>query len=150
MTALYLLLTLGVGAAIVAGIINIQWVHGEEWRERGDTRVSSLRTDPARRGIIYSSDGKILATTVTECDLYLDLYNNVELDEFGHVKYDRKGAPVESGPITDTCFTLYIDTICQMLHEALPQHSAEYYHDRIVTERAKLKPRRCPIRCGCR
>lgn len=143
MTALYLLLTLGVGVAIVAGIINIQWVHGDEWRERAKKREADLRTDPARRGNIYSSDGKILATTVTECDLYLDLYNEVEYDEFGHVKYDRKGVPVESGPITDTCFALYLDSVCRMLHEALPYRSVEYYRDRIATERAKEKPRRC-------
>ena len=48
MTALYLLLTLGVGVAIVAGIINIQWVHGDEWRERAKKREADLRTDPAR------------------------------------------------------------------------------------------------------
>ena len=143
MTALYLLLTLGVGVAIVESIINIQWVHGDEWRARGEKREADVRTDPARRGVIYSSDGKILATTVTECDLYLDLFNRVELDEHGHPKYDRKGRPVESGPITDSNFYLYLDSMCVMLADAMPQHDALYYRDRLIAERSKEKPRRC-------
>ena len=143
MTALYLLLTLGVGIAILVGIIRIQWVHGDEWRARGERREADVRTDPARRGVIYSSDGKILATTVTECDLYLDLYNVAELDEYGHPKYDRRGRAVESGPITDTNFNLYVDTVCTMLADAMRLHDSAYYSDRIRGERAKEKPRRC-------
>lgn len=137
MTVLYLLLTIGVGAAIVAGIGNIQWKHGDEWRARSEKRTDDVRPDPARRGVIYSSDGKILATTVTECDLYLDLYNSVELDEFAHPKYDRQGRQIETGPINDTNFNRSIDTLCAMLANAMGEHSALYYHDRIVSERAK-------------
>ena len=143
MTALYLLLTLGVGAAIVGGIINIQWVHGDEWRARGERREADVRTDPARRGNIYSSDGKILATNVTECDLYLDLMDTVMLDEHGHPKYDRQGRPVESGPIVDSNFNLYLDSLCLMLSNAMPGRTALYYRDRIAAERAKERPRRC-------
>ncbi|MBQ8704082.1 MAG: transpeptidase family protein [Bacteroidales bacterium] len=143
MTALYLLLTLGVGAAIVGGMVKIQWVDGDEWRMRGERREADVRTDPARRGVIYSSDGKILATTVTECDLYLDLYNAPELDEFGHPKYDRQGRPLETGPITDTNFNLYLDSLCQLLADAMPAHDSAYYSNRILTERQKDKPRRC-------
>ncbi len=142
-TVLYLLLTLGVGSAVVAGIINIQWVHGDEWRARGEKREADVRTDPARRGNIYSSDGKILATNVTECDLYLDLHNVAELDEYGHPKYDRKGQPIESGPITDTNFHAYLDSMCTLLAEVMPHRTAQYYHDRLAGERAKEKPRRC-------
>ncbi len=122
MTALYLLLTLVVGVAILIAVINIQWVHGDEWRARGERREAGLRTDPARRGNIYSSDGKILATTVTECDLYLDLDTTV---------------------ISDSLFKRYIDTVSLMLHDAVPARSAAYYHDKVATERAKAKPRRC-------
>ena len=91
MTVLYLVLTLGGGAALFGNLINTQWVHGNEWRERGDRRVADVRPDPARRGNIYSSDGKVLATTVTECDLYLDLYNGIALDDKGRVKHDSRG-----------------------------------------------------------
>lgn len=137
MTVLYVLLTLGMGVAIIAGMINIQWVNGDEWRERGEKREAGVRKDPARRGIIYSSDGKILATTVTECDLYLDLYNAPELDEHNHPIYDSKGRAKESGPIGDSNFARYIDTVCQMLANASSVHSAAYYKGKIEAERAK-------------
>ena len=143
LTVLYLLLTLGVGAAIVAGIVKIQWVDGDEWRARGERRVEDVRPDPARRGNIYSSDGKILATNVTVCDLYLDLYNEPETDEFGHTKYDRHGQPLESGPIVDSCFANGLDSLCMLLADAMPGRTAAYYRDRIATERAKERPRRC-------
>lgn len=142
-SVLYLLLTLVVGVVVVACIVNIQWVHGDEWRTRGERRVHDVRTDPARRGNIYSSDGKILATNVTECDLYLDLHNTVTLDEHGHPKYDRQGRPIESGPIVDSCFSLYLDTMCVMLADAMPGRTAAYYYEKISAERAKEKPRRC-------
>ena len=141
MVALYLLLTLGVGVAVLANIFDIQIVHGDEWRARGERREAGLRTDPARRGNIYSSDGKILATTVTECDLYLDLMNGVVMED-GQPKMS-KGVPVESGPIVDSLFNRYLDTVCLLLSEAIPQHTAQYYHDRIANERQKDKPGRC-------
>lgn len=145
MTALYLLLTLGVGAAIVWGMVKIMWVQGDDWRARGERREADVRIDPARRGVIWSSDGKILATTVTECDLYLDLYNAPELDVHGHPKYDRQGQPLETGPITDTHFYRYLDTMCAMLADARlgGGHDSAYYSNRILTERQKEHPRRC-------
>lgn len=141
MTAFYLLLTLVGGIAIIVSIVNIQWVHGDEWRARGSKREAGLRTDPARRGIIYSSDGKILATTVTECDFYLDLLDTIEMEK-GKQKLNSKGVPVESG-IPDSCFYQYLDTVCQMLSDVSSTHDAAYYRNRIATERAKDKPRRC-------
>ncbi len=141
MVVLYLLLTLGVGVAVVANIVNIQLVHGDEWRARGEKREAGLRTEPARRGNIYSSDGKILATTVTECDLYLDLMDTIVLEN-GQPKM-VKGVPVESGPIVDSFFVRYLDTVCQMLSIAMPQRTAQYYYDRIMGERQKEKPGRC-------
>lgn len=143
MTVLYLVLTLGVGAAIIANLISTQWVHGEEWRKRGEQREANVRTDPARRGNIYSSDGKVLATTVTECDLYLDLYDTIALDDKGRVKTNKHGDPMETGPIVDSNLNKYIDSACMMLHEAFPQRSVQFYRDRIMNERQKSKPGRC-------
>ncbi len=136
MLLLYLLLALGVGTAIVVGIVKIQFVQGDLWRAMAEGREKGLRTDPARRGDIYSSDGKILATTVTECDLYLDLLDTV-VYENGAPKVDKKGNVVTSGPIVDSSFTKYIDTVCQLLHKAFPNHSASYYYKSIMDERSK-------------
>ena len=134
---LYLVLTVGVGLAITVAMFNIQVVHGEEWRALGERREAGLRSDPARRGNIYSSDGKILATTVTECDLYLDLYNAIELDERGNTKHDKQGRPMETGPVVDSNFNLYLDTLCAMLADAMPGRDASYYRERIAVERCK-------------
>ncbi len=143
LTVLYVVLTLGVGAAIVTSLVKIQFIHGDEWRARALKREAGLRTDPARRGNIYSTDGKILATTVTECDLYLDLHNSLERDDNGRVKEDKHGRPIESGPIVDSCFERQLDTVCLLLHEAFPHKSVSYYRERIAVERSKEKPRRC-------
>lgn len=143
MTLLYILLVVGVGAAIVGGMIKIQWVHGNEWRARGAKREHDIRIDPARRGNIYSSDGKILATTVTECDLYLDLFNERVYDKDSVPQFDSKHRPLETGPIVDSNFKRYLDTVCLMLADAMPQHSAQYYHDRITTGRTASRSRRC-------
>ena len=143
LTVLYVVLTLGVGVAIVAALVKIQFVDGDEWRARAEKREAGLRTDPARRGNIYSTDGKILATTVTECDLYLDLYNSLERDENGRVKEDKHGRPIESGPIVDSCFEQQLDTVCMLLHDAFPENSIAYYREKIAVERSKERPRRC-------
>ena len=137
MRAIYLILTFGVGIAIIGGIINIQWKHGKEWRRMGDKRVDDVRSLPARRGNIYSSDGKILATTVTECDLYLDLYNAPELDRNGNVRYDGKGRRKELGPIADSNFDRHLDTVCEMLATSMRRHTAEYYRDMLLAERRR-------------
>ena len=143
MTVLYLLLTVGGGIAIFANLISTQWVHGDEWRARGEKRVADVRSDPARRGNIYSSDGKVLATTVTECDLYLDLYDTILLDDKGRIRYGSDGTPMETGPIVDSNLNKYIDSACMMLHEAFPHKSAQYYRERIMNERKKVRPGRC-------
>lgn len=136
MTAFYLLLTLVGGIAIIVSMVKIQWVDGDDWRARGAKREAGFLTDPARRGNIYSSDGKILATTVKECDLFLDLYNKYEVDDHGNQKYDRKGRKMETGPIVDSCFEKYVDTVGIMLADAMGG-SATYFANKIRVERAK-------------
>jgi cell division protein FtsI (penicillin-binding protein 3) len=142
-TALYVLLTLVGGIAIIASVVNIQWVHGDEWRARGIKRETGIHTDPARRGNIYSSDGKILATTVTECDFYLDLYNPPLKGDNGEILYDQKGRVKERGPIVDSNYTKRLDTVCMLLAKTSRTHNAQYYRDRIDTERQKERPRSC-------
>ena len=73
MLVLYLLLTLGAGGAMLWATIKTQAVEGEMWREIASKREWVDRVEPARRGTIFSSDGKVLATTVPVCDLCLDL-----------------------------------------------------------------------------
>lgn len=145
MVLLYLMLTMGFGIAIVVNIFKIQHAPNDIWRVIGESRETRLRPDPARRGNIYSSDGKILATTVTECDLYLDLYNAPELDSQGNPTYDKKGNLKETGPIVDSNLHKYIDTVSYMLNQAMPKHSAAYYRDLILKSRQRERSRRCAL-----
>ena len=123
MLALYLLLTLVMGTAIVVGIVKTQTAEvkgkladGSEvsktWREWGASRESRVnQVEPARRGDILSSDGKVLATTVSECDLYLDLGKRYEKDSKGEMKY--------VGAISDSVLYASLDTMAQMLSESM-------------------------------
>lgn len=143
LTWLYLLLTIGMGVAIIANMISTQWVHGDEWIERGKNQVADIHEDPARRGDILSSDGRMLVTTVTKCDLFLELSNPPALDKNGVQKRDGKGNLKFLGPIVDSNYNMYLDTVCLMLHRAFPYNSVEYYHTLIDTERKKTNPSRC-------
>ena len=68
MLVLYLLLVVVVGGAMLASTIKTQVVNGEMWRKKAKSREVIERIEPARRGNIISTDGKVLATTVPVCD----------------------------------------------------------------------------------
>lgn len=139
----YLIPMILVGIIITAAIIKIQWIDGDEWRERGNNRVESYRPDPAHRGDIYSSDGKILATTIPVCDLYLDLARWEKKDGDGKIVRDSNDNIVYEGQIADSNFNKYIDKVCIILHNAVPEKSAYYFKQRILNERSKPRANRC-------
>lgn len=138
MLVLYLLLTLVMGTAIIVGIVKTQTeeVGGKEWRERAARRELRMnQVEPARRGDILSSDGKILSTTVVECKLYLDLGKKYEKDKNGKEKF--------TGAVSDSLLFASLDTMAQMLSESMGLHSKDYYVDLVKRERAKDKPSQC-------
>lgn len=147
MLALYLLLTLVMGTAIVVGIVRTQTeevegktkdgVVSKTWREWGAPREKQFdRVDTARRGDILSSDGKILSTTVIKCKLYLDLGIKYETDAHGKKKF--------VGAITDSLLYASLDTMAQMVYEAVGgPHNKQYYVDLVTKERKSSKPRQC-------
>lgn len=143
MWLLYFALLLVVGGCIFVAIANIQWKNGKMWREKAEKREESLRRDPAQRGNIYSSDGKILATTIPVCDLYLDLGRWAKHDENGRVVRDTNDQIVIEAQISDSNFLASLDEVCQLLHESVPSKSASYFRDKLLTERSKEKPGRC-------
>ena len=133
MLVLYLLLTLVMGTAIVVGIVKTQTAEVEgkmadgsvvrkSWREWGagrETRVNQV--EPAKRGDILSSDGKVLATTVSECDLYLDLGKKYDTDAKGKKKF--------SGAVSDSVLFASLDTMALMLSESMGKHGKERAHE---------------------
>ncbi len=154
MTVLYLLLTLVGGVVVLWKMADIQFgTHtfikdkGDTltytWREKGKQREFDLDTDTARRGNIYSNDGKILATTVKECDFCLDLNKDFEYDAQGNPVYDKNHNPKQNCPIVDSNYSKYLDTVCLLLHRSFPKKSVEYYRNRIDNERKKVRPSRC-------
>lgn len=114
--------------AIVWSLVKVQWVEGDMWREKAVKKARLLQDEPAKRGNIYSSDGKLLATTVPVCDLYMDMSRRVMLDRKGNVMRDTiKGDTLWSKPIRDKDFDDYVDTAAHILNLAFPDHSTEYW-----------------------
>ena len=132
----FVALVLIAGTAILCAMVKIQWVNGKMWRAKAEEREHDIRTIPARRGNIHSSDGNILASTVPVCDLYLDLG-----------RWEKRGKDnkvVRESMVTDSTFTKkHFGEVCTLLHEATPSKSAAYYHNLIITEWRSESPRRC-------
>ncbi len=143
MRLLYLLVVLIGGGAMLAATINTQVINGDMWREKAKLREVTERVEPARRGTIYSSDGKVLATTVPVCDLCLDLGTWPKTDSHGKAVMKNGSVVMESCIKDSTKFNENLDQVCKILHECFPSKSAKYYRDRITAERKKAKPSRC-------
>lgn len=137
MGLMFLALLVVVGGAILIATIKIQYVDGDFWRKKAEAREKSVRTIPARRGNIYSSDGNILASTVPVCDLYLDMGRVKKLNKNGNPEKDANGAVIMESLIPDSSFSQHIDEVCGILHEANPNYAADYFKNLIVSERAK-------------
>ena len=72
MTMVYILLMVA-GFFVVGGFIKIQLVERKMWMDIAEKHEAEEIKDEARRGNIYSSDGKIMATTIPICNLYVDM-----------------------------------------------------------------------------
>ena len=59
--------------AIVVRMFSIQLVEGEKWRAMESTVATAVRTVQPDRGHIYSDDGRLLATSVPEYDVRMDM-----------------------------------------------------------------------------
>ena len=143
MLVLWLLLVVVGGGAMLWSIIRTQVVNGEMWREKAKVREFKERIEPARRGTIFSSDGKVLATTVPVCDLCLDLGRWPKRNSKGEVVLKDGKEVMESCITSDSAFLANLNQVCRILHEQFPSKSVAYYHDRILNEYNSEKPSRC-------
>ena len=143
MLVLYLLLVVVGGGAMIGALIKTQVVDGDMWREKASKREWIERVETARRGTIFSSDGKVLATSVPVADLCLDLGRWPMKDSKGAVvKKDGKDV-MESCVTDDKSFRANLITVCEILHEQFPHKSKQYYYDRVMKEYTKASPSRC-------
>ena len=59
--------------AIAVRLFTIQLVEGAEWRAKAEHVATTYRTVQPDRGHIYSEDGRLLATSVPEYDVRMDM-----------------------------------------------------------------------------
>ena len=57
---------------VVYKLVDIQFVHGDQYRELADKRTIKNVVIPANRGNVYSADGSLLATSVPKYDIRID------------------------------------------------------------------------------
>ena len=57
---------------VVYKLVDIQFVHGNQYRELADKRTVKNVIIPANRGNVYSADGSLLATSVPKYDIRID------------------------------------------------------------------------------
>ncbi|RZK48314.1 MAG: PASTA domain-containing protein [Pedobacter sp.] len=75
--------------AVVAKLGHVQFIEGDKWRARADSVTVKEFEVEAARGNIYSVDGSLLATSVPEYELRMDLYaGGIQKDEVFYGKVD--------------------------------------------------------------
>ncbi|WP_184622583.1 penicillin-binding protein [Pedobacter cryoconitis] len=60
--------------AVLVRLCDVQFVEGHKWRAMADSLSTKYINVDAARGNIYSNDGSLLATSVPEYELRMDLY----------------------------------------------------------------------------
>ncbi len=60
------------GLLVVFKLVNIQFVHGDKYRNLAEKRTLKTVEIPANRGNVYSADGSLLATSVPKYDIRID------------------------------------------------------------------------------
>lgn len=103
--------------AIVGKLFHVQYVEGDKWRSMADS-LSTRHVDvEAIRGNIYSSDGSLLATSIPEYDLRMDL--------------------LASGIEDDDVFYSKVDSLAFQLSKLFKDRSAAEYANNLKKARAK-------------
>lgn len=62
-----------IAIAVLYKMFSVQFIHGEKWREMADSLSTRYIDVEAARGNIFSHDGRLLATSVPEYDIRMDL-----------------------------------------------------------------------------
>lgn len=111
---IFILITIGFGT-VIAKIIYIQTVEYNKWeRLSGANRTQTTYPIPARRGNIYDSEGRLLASSIPQYAIYMDTRVEALHQDNG------------------TLFWQYIDSISNGLSQILGDKSASDYRQLIV------------------
>ncbi|EDM38793.1 cell division protein, penicillin-binding protein [Pedobacter sp. BAL39] len=75
--------------AVIIRLCDVQFVEGHKWRAMADSLSTKYINVEAARGNIYSVDGSLLATSIPEYELRMDLYaGGIEDDHIFNSKVD--------------------------------------------------------------
>lgn len=117
---IYILLTV-FGVAIIVKVITIQFIEGEQWRQKAEQLTTAYINIEAARGNIYASDESMLATSVPIYEVRMDMVADALTNQIF-----RKNV----GPLAEALSGLFKDkTAVQYKKELIgARHSGERYH----------------------
>lgn len=113
--ATYLLLFV-VAIAVVVQVFRIQTLEGRKWRQLSDSLSTEFVNVEAVRGNIYSSDGSLLATSLPEYELRMDLL---------------------TGALTNEIFNDKVDSLAVCLATLFSDKPAKEYERKLIAARKK-------------
>lgn len=101
---------------ILAQTVNVQYVEGDEWRQKAEDLTTAYRKIEAVRGNIYAVEGSLLATSVP-------IYE---------VRFDTK-----TEALTDDVFYNEIDELSKQLSNLFQDKTQQQYKKELVSARKK-------------
>jgi cell division protein FtsI (penicillin-binding protein 3) len=102
--------------AVIVQLCRVQFVQGKKWQAMADSLSTKYVNVEAARGNILAVDGSLLATSVPEYELHMDMF--------------------AGGIGTDKQFSLKIDSLAMKLSSYFGDHSAREY-SRVLREARK-------------
>lgn len=133
-----------VGIAIICKAGIIMFAERQYWKDVADRFVKENVSVRPTRGNILSSDGQLMASSLPEYKIYMDFMINKSKNETPRQKERRLKMQHQK----DSLLNVKMDSICQGLHEILPDKSAAWFKQHIKKGRKKesrswlLYPRR--------
>ncbi|MHB1178726.1 MAG: penicillin-binding protein, partial [Daejeonella sp.] len=83
--------------AVLFKLFHVQYVEGAKWRAMADSLSTRFVNVEAARGNIYSIDGSLLATSVPEYEIRMDMMaGGIEKDEVFYEKIDSLASKLSS------------------------------------------------------
>lgn len=76
------------GIAIIAQVINVQFLQGEKWRAKAEELTTEYREIEAARGNIFAADGSLLATSFPIYEVRFDVCANPITDKIFYDNLD--------------------------------------------------------------
>ena len=106
--------------AVIGQLYRLQFIQGEKWRNMASKSSTRYETIDAVRGNIYSVDGSLLATSVPEYELHMDM--------------------IAGGITDDKVFYTKVDSLAASLSKIYPDKTARDY-SRLLREARKERLR---------